>query len=138
MYLSWLKPYYLNPWSCVIYGKHAAKAEKKKSAALGHQHELKALDCNHWCVSNSRSPLCLIMCKAHFHIEIRLHFKHGGVGWGDMGQGACHRLGAFVKKKGNCINLIEELLRMLKASAFTVQSGFTHQYLLYCFPPLCF
>lgn len=34
----------------------------------------KALRPNHSCVSNSESPLCFIMCNAHFHIEIRLHF----------------------------------------------------------------
>lgn len=43
-----------------------------------------------------------------------------------------------VCEKGSCINLIEELLRMLKASAFNVQASFTHQYFLYCFPLLCF
>lgn len=30
-------------------------------------------------------------------------------------------------KKGNCITLIEELLRMVKAPAFGVQASFTHQ-----------
>lgn len=33
-----------------------------------------------------------------------------------MAGGACHQLSVFVKR-GNCINLIEELLRMLKAAA---------------------
>lgn len=41
----------------------------------------KALDYNHPCVSNSGSPLTLIMCKAHFHMKIRLHSKCGGA-WG--------------------------------------------------------
>lgn len=67
----------------------------------------KGLDRNHPCVSNSGSPLSFIMCKAHFHIEIRLR-GGGGVA---LSPTQC------VCKKGNCISLIEELLRMLKASA---------------------
>lgn len=43
-----LKPYYLDSQSCVIYGKHEAKA-KKKSAELRHQHEKK----KHWISSIS-------------------------------------------------------------------------------------
>lgn len=53
----------------------------------------------HWIstarVSNSGSPLRLIMCKAHFHIEIRLHFK---LGVGGKGADACHQLSVFVKR----------------------------------------
>lgn len=59
------KSCYLNAWSCVN-GKHQDISMKK------------IMDRNHPCVSNSGSPFSLIMCKAHFHIEIRLHSKHGG------------------------------------------------------------
>lgn len=56
--------------------KQAAK-DKRKVQGWNISMQ-KALDYNHPCVSNSGSPPSLIMCKAHFHIEIRLHSKCGG------------------------------------------------------------
>lgn len=67
----------------------------------------KAPDYTHPCVSNSGSPPSLIMCKAHFHIEIRLLCKCGGA-WGhgpvaDLllkknGQLHCFDWGAFWRR----------------------------------------
>lgn len=119
-----LKPYYLNSQSCVIYGKHKTKAKKLNiyKCRAGTSACKRALDLNYRCVSNSGSPLSFIMCKAHFHIEIRLHFKSGGAGGLSLTRCIC--------KKGNCISLIEELLRLVKASALSVQAGFCASVLL--------
>lgn len=111
-------------WSCVIYGKHATKAKKKKKSA-GTSAWKKALDPNHSGVSNSGSPLSLIMCKAHFHIEIRLHFKRGGT-WG---RGPVIKSVCFVKRA-----IASIWLNSCWAEAFSVQAGFTHQHSEYCFP----
>jgi len=56
----------------------------------------------------------------------------GGWAWATWGHGGLSQR-AFAKD-GNHINLIEDLLRMLKASTLWVRACFTHQR----FPPLCF
>lgn len=84
-----------------------------------------ALDSNHPCVSNSGSPPNLILSEAHFHIEIRLHSQcWGGEGREAMTPSPTH---CSKKKKGNCISLIEDLLRRTKAS--------THHFTAVICPP---
>lgn len=84
-----VKPYYLNFQSSAIDRsmKLNLKKEKKKkrSAEPGRQRGKKIETIS---VCPIGSPPCFIMCRAYFHIEIRLHLKPGRGGEGRGGDPA--------------------------------------------------
>lgn len=97
-----LEPYYLSPSSSAINGKLIVVKKVK----------------NHWITAIQLCPI-LDPHSAWSCAKLTFILKSGfilSVGGRTCGWGACHQLCVFVKR-GNCINLIEELLRMLKAAA---------------------
>lgn len=94
-----MKSCYLYAWSCVIYGEHAAK-EKKSRAGTSAWKKVWIATIH---VCPILGPLSALLCAK---LTFILKSDFGGV---------CKT--QCVCKKGNCISLIEELLRMLKASA---------------------
>lgn len=82
---------------------------RQKSAKLGHQHEKSIASQPLVCVQFwVPSPLDYVQSSLSYWNQTKLKWGWGGVvavhGVGDLSQTVC--------KKGNCINLIEELLRM--------------------------
>lgn len=127
-----LEPYYLSPSSSAINGKLIVRKKGQTWDISMKKKSKKSLDHSHSTVSNSGSPFYLIMCKAHFHIEIRLHFKRGGT---DMWLGGLSPT-LCVCKKGQLHQF--DWRAVENAEGCSVRAGFTHQYSSYGFPPTMF
>lgn len=118
-----LKPYYFNTQSCVICAMHVGEVVKCRTET-SEMEKKNPLRFSHYSVSNLGSPLSFIMC---------INPLSCGVGAGAQGRRGAVTDSVRFFKKGNCITLIEEPLSALKASAFSAQATFTHQYFLCCF-----
>lgn len=108
-----LEPYYLSPSSSAINGKLIVR-KKGQTWDISMKKKVK----NHWITAIQLCPI-LGPHSAWSCAKLTFILKSGfilSVGGRTCGWGACHQLCVFVKR-GNCINLIEELLRMLKAAA---------------------